>query len=109
MINGLQLSTHMQLFNLKFPANASFLVRFLVQVATFDVIEIEHIWYFFEFPKKDSYNENFNASGYEYVHAIENLGTSVLLIQVYTLSCVICLILHFTKEKHWKIEKVYKR
>ena len=51
MINGLQLATHMQLFNLKFPANASFLVRFLVNVATFDLIPIEVLWYFFDFPE----------------------------------------------------------
>ena len=51
MLNGLQLSTHMQLFNLKFPANASFLLKFLVTVATFDVMPIETIWFFFDFPE----------------------------------------------------------
>ena len=51
MLNGLQLSTHMQLFNLKFPANASFLLNFLVTVATFDVMPIETIWFFFDFPE----------------------------------------------------------
>ena len=59
MINGLQLSTHMQLFNLKFPANASFLVRFLVDVAMFDIVPIEAIWYFFDFPEAGSYSLSF--------------------------------------------------
>ena len=41
----------MQLFNLKFPANASFLLNFLVTVATFDLMPIETIWFFFDFPE----------------------------------------------------------
>ena len=47
MLNGLQISTHMQLFNLKFPANAGFFLNFLVNIATFDVMPIEVIWFFF--------------------------------------------------------------
>ena len=59
MINGIQLTTHMQIFNLKFPANASFLLRFLVDVATFDLIPISAIWYFFDLPETGSYSLNF--------------------------------------------------
>ena len=51
MLNGLQLTTHMQLLNLKFPANAGFLLNFLVTVATFDPIPVEVIWFFFDFPE----------------------------------------------------------
>ena len=85
-INGLQLATHMQLFNLKFPANASFLNGFLVEVACFDLIPTEVIWNFLELPDRGSYSVNFASSGYEFVHAVENLGTAVLLIMVYLLS-----------------------
>lgn len=59
MLNGMQLTTHMQLFNLKFPANAGFLVKFLVTVATFDLLPIEVIWFFFDFPETGSFSLSF--------------------------------------------------
>ena len=59
MINGLQLSTHLPLFNLKFPSNATFLLRFLVDIANFDILPVETIWFFFDFPEKGSYNLSF--------------------------------------------------
>jgi len=99
----------MQLFNLKFPANASFLVRFLVDVATFDVISIEMIWYFFEFPDRGAYNLNFSSSGYEYLHVIENLGTSVALVQLYFFSCFLCLVMYCLKHKHERINRYYEK
>lgn len=83
MINGLQLSTHMSVFNLKFPANAQFFVRFLVDVSTWDIIPVEAIWYFFELPDRGSYRLSFQSSGYEFMHAMENLTTNFTLIQVY--------------------------
>ena len=83
MLNGLQLSTHMQLFNLKFPANASFLLNFLVTVATFDLLPIEVIWFFFDFPETGSFSLSFQSSGYEYINLIENMGTCFILVQVY--------------------------
>ena len=97
----------MQLFNLKFPANASFLVGFLVDVSTFDIIPIEFVWYFLELPDRGSYNLNFASSGYEYVHAVENMGTSLLLIQVYILSVLICGFLFLFRNKNHVVEKYY--
>ena len=93
MLNGLQLSTHMQLFNLKFPANASFLLNFLVNVATFDIMPIESIWYFFDFPEQGSYSLSFQMSGYEYIYLIENMGTCFFLVQIYITSCILTMIL----------------
>ena len=93
MLNGLQLSTHMQLFNLKFPANASFLLNFLVTVATFDVMPIETIWFFFDFPEQGSYSLSFQSSGYEYIYLIENMGTCFFLVQIYITQCVLVLLL----------------
>ena len=97
----------MTLFNLKFPANASFLVGFLVDVSTFDLIPIEFVWYFLELPDRGSYNLNFASSGYEYVHAVENLGTSLMVIQVYFLSVLICGALHLFRNKSRQVEKYY--
>ena len=75
MVNGLQIATHMPLLNLKFPANAAFLLSHLVNVANYDVLPVEAIWYFFDLPEKDAFNLNFQNSGYEYVFLIENMGT----------------------------------
>ena len=59
MINAIQLSTHLPLFNLTFPANATFFMRFLIDIANFDLLPIEVIWYFFEFPEEGSFNLSF--------------------------------------------------
>ena len=107
MINGLQLSTHMMLFNIKFPANAGFLVTFLVEVSTFDMLPIEAIWYFLELPDRGSYNLSFASSGYEYLHVTENLGTATMLVQVYIISCLLCLGLMVLKDKHVLINEWY--
>ena len=70
----------MQLFNLKFPANAGFLLSFLVTVATFDFMPIEAIWFFFDFPESGSFSLEFASSGYEYVNLVENMGTCFFLV-----------------------------
>ena len=80
MLNGLQLTTHMQLFNIKFPANAGFLLNFLVNVATFDIMPIEGIWFFFDLPEKGAFNLSFQSSGYEYTYLVENMGTCFFLV-----------------------------
>ena len=49
----------MQMFNLKFPANAGFLLNFLISVATFDVLPIEAIWLFFDFPELGAFSPSF--------------------------------------------------
>ena len=85
MLNGLQISTHMQLFNLKFPANAGFLLNFLVNVATFDIMPIEGIWFFFDLPERGAFSLSFASSGYEYTYLVENMGTCFFLVQVYIL------------------------
>ena len=83
----------MQLFNLKFPANASFLLNFLVNVATFDLMPIEAIWFFFDFPEHGSFSLSFQTSGYEYIYLIENMGTCFFLVQIYITACILTLIL----------------
>ena len=93
MLNGLQLQTHLQLFDLKFPANAGFLQDFLVTVATFDITPIEAIWYFFDFPELGAYNPNFGDSGYDYIFLIENMGTCFFLVQVYLFCSLVTVVL----------------
>ena len=80
MLNGLQLLVHLPLFNLKFPANASYMLNFSIHVATFDFLPIESIWWIFDFPEKGAFNLSFYSSGYEYVNLIENMGTCFYMV-----------------------------
>ena len=93
MINGLQLSTHLPLFNLQFPANASFLVNFIIKIATFDILPIEAIWAIFDFPQKGAYSLSFQSTGYEYIYLIENMGTCFFLVQIFLTACLITALL----------------
>ena len=85
MMNGLQLAVHLPLFSSKFPANAGFLLVFLIDIATFDMLPEEVIDFFFDFPDKDPYNEAFEATRYESMYAVENLGICFMLINFYLL------------------------
>ena len=111
MLNGLQISTHMQLFNLKFPANAGFLLNFLVNVATFDVMPIEGIWFFFDLPERGAFSLSFASSGYEYTYLVENMGTCFFMVQIYLTSCIIALLLLLLIRyaKLYKLQNVYER
>ena len=91
MLNGLQLQTHLELFNLKFPANASFLQNFLITIATFDITPIEAIWFFFDLPELGSYSPSFGDSGYDYIFLVENMGTCFFMVQIYILFCLVTL------------------
>ena len=110
VVNGLQVATHLLLFNLKFPANASFMLSFMINVATFDLLPVEAIWFFFDFPEKGSFNLNFSNSGYDYIFLIENMGTQFFFVQIYLITClitlVISLVIRFKKAK--KLEKANK-
>ena len=66
MLNGLQLSTHLPLFRLKVPANASFMLDHLIEVATFDPVPVEAIWAIFPLPAQDPYSASFDSAGYSY-------------------------------------------
>ena len=83
----------MQLLNLKFPANAGFLLNFLVTVATFDPVPVEVIWFFFDFPEQGSHSLSFQSSGYEYKNLIENMGSSFFLVQIYLVQCLLVLLI----------------
>ena len=95
MLNGLQLTTHLPLFSLKFPSNAGFLLSFLISVATFDIMPIEGIWFFFDLPERGSHNSSFQASGYEFKYIVENMGTCFFMTQIYFLLCIVALICYF--------------
>ena len=80
LLGGLQLSTHLMLLNLKFPANAGFFLSFIVNIATFDPLPVEAIWMLFDFPELGSFSTSFADSGYDYIFLVENMGTCFFLV-----------------------------
>jgi len=50
MIGGLQLTVHLPLFFVRFPANANFFLIFIIDVATFDLLPPEATSWLFTFP-----------------------------------------------------------
>ena len=83
MLNGLQLATHMPLTRVKTPANADYVLDYLIEVATFDPLPVEAIWAILAFPERDPYNEAFDSAGYNYIYSVENLGTAFIMIHIY--------------------------
>ena len=70
----------MGLFNLKFPSNANFLLDFMVNIATFDFLPIEAIWFFFDFPETGAFSLSFASSGYEFINLVENMGSCFFIV-----------------------------
>jgi len=56
MLNGLQLITHLPLLKSAFPANAGFLVTFLIDVASLDMLPRVIPFTIFDTPNKLAYN-----------------------------------------------------
>ena len=50
MIGGLQLTVHLPLFSVYFPANANFFITFIIEVATFDIMPPEATDWLLKFP-----------------------------------------------------------
>ena len=92
MIGGLQLTVHLPLFFVLFPANANFLLTFLINVATFDIMPSEATDWLLKFPEKPSFNLAFQSCGYSSMYAVENLGTCYMLINLYIIQVIICLV-----------------
>lgn len=103
MLNGLQMTTHLPVFRLKVPSNATYFLNFLIEVSTFDPLPIEAIWAVFPFPQKAPYDDAFDAAGYNYIYAIENFGTGTVMIHAFIFMMAICGMLWCTKPSN----KVY--
>ena len=109
MMNGLQLAVHLPLFSSKFPANAGFLLVFLIDIATFDMLPEEVPEFFFDFPQSKPYNMAFEETRYGSMYAIENLGTCFMLINVYLIQCVIWAICYCFKGNSKCANRTYTR
>ena len=96
---------------MKFPANAGFLLNFLVNIATFDVMPIEVIWFFFDLPERGEFSPSFGSSGYDFIYLVENMGTCFFIVQIYLTQCLISLLLLLLIRyaKVYKLQNIYER
>ena len=110
MLNGFQLSTHMLLYNMKFPSNTTFFLSYLVPVATFNPLPVEAVWSVLEYPPTDSYNALFDRTGYRFIYSVENMSTAFIAIQVYILVTILCFLILWTDckkiNRHNKFKKL---
>lgn len=80
MVNTQQIILMLPLFNLAAPANTAIFFGFLMQIASFDLLPVEHIYDFWIEDKPDSLNSNFEAEGYETTYIIYNMGSMIIAV-----------------------------
>ena len=86
MLNGLQLMAHLPLLHIDFPGNVSGLLGAVVNVVTFDIIPTDLFFpFFFGDHEGESFNLQFQSTGYESAYLIENMGTLWLISHVFGL------------------------
>ena len=64
----------------------------MIEVATFDPLPVEAIWFVFDFPARDPFSDAFDSAGYNYQFAFENFGTATVMLHLYLIGMILCLI-----------------
>ena len=102
------MTSHLPLYRLKVPSNATLYMNYLIEVATFDPTPIEFIWTVFSFPQREPYEEAFDAAGYNYIYTIENFGTGAVLIHALIFVMLLCGLLWKMKPSNRVYTPLYK-
>ena len=76
----MQLLTHVNLMNVKQPANSNRFLLYFIKLCTFELIPTDGLMEYFDFPETGAYNINFQDTGYESVYAVSNLGLVYFII-----------------------------
>ena len=84
MINELQIQNHMDLFDLKIPANFDLFSNWVSEVTSFQPFDLEEfIEENYELPEKDAVSERFDDSGYERTMFLINGQNCIINIVIY--------------------------
>ena len=75
------------------PANAVFFTSYMIEVATWDPLPIDAIWFIWSLPAKDPWSDSFDSIGYSFVYPVENFGIGTLMIHFVMLCALIVWIL----------------
>jgi len=76
LVHCQQIIVMMPLFDVNLPANAGYFFRFVLQIASFDIIDVDY--YFraiFGVPGTEPVSLNFEMVGFEGTYFISNMGT----------------------------------
>jgi len=84
MINGIQVMAHIMLIQIVFAANISMVISFIVEIATFDVLDTDDIYEdtFNMTIDEEPYTESFGDLGYETNNIILNMGTVFIIFVI---------------------------
>ena len=94
MINGLQVVSHMSLFQIKSPGNVSAFNMFFSEIASIDLIVTEEFTAkLFYFPEFDSVSVNFQNAGFSNPLIIPSLGFLFYLILLHIAMVAVHLLL----------------
>ena len=84
-------------------------MRYIIDVATFDFLPVELIWYLFDFPEAGAFSLNFQASGYEYMFILENMGTFFFLVQIYLLGSMLTIAIGLLALKIYQLRNIHNK
>jgi hypothetical protein len=94
MVNTQQIVVLMPLWTVQLPSNAAMFYEFIMQIASFDLIDMMPLWHFLfpNMPATKPISSNFDAIGFNDLYFIHNSGTIIfffiLVANLITLDCV---------------------
>ena len=95
--------------NIKFPANTTIYIAFIMDIANLDLVSTEDIDVsIYYLPETEAYNINFEACGVESTYYVSNIGSVLWIIYAYMLTALVSLLL-FKVPKIWSKlgQKIY--
>ena len=88
----------MPLFKTNIPANAGLFFKQIMQIAAFDLIEInEPLDKLLDLDPTEPINENFEAVGFESIYLLNNMGTLAIAYLIWAIAAIITLFLMLCK------------
>lgn len=82
MVNTQQIVVLMPLWTVQLPSNAAMFYEFIMQIASFDLIDMMPLWHFLfpNMPATKPISSNFDAIGFNDLYFIHNSGTIILFL-----------------------------
>ena len=107
MIEGLQVVSHLPLFDLKSPGNVNAFNEYFAEIASFKIIDVTGITAdIFYFPEMDSLSLNFQNAGYDTTLIIPSLGNLLYILFLHFCLAVVHLLLFVLAKIIIKVSKV---
>ena len=108
-LNTMQLLTHVNLMNVKQPANSNRFLLYFIKLCTFELIPTDGLMDYFDFPDTGALNINFQDTGYESIYAVSNLGLVYFIIHAYFVVSLLNLILYVFSGKFKHVNTLHQK